>query len=52
LKNHAAAVKPTMNLDMAANAIGIQQNLKVKCIEEKITADFQKINKIWSNLPH
>ena len=52
LKNHAAAVKPTMNLDTAANAIGVQQDLKVKDIEEKITADFQKTHKIWSSLPH
>ena len=41
-----------MNLDTAANAIGVQQDLKVKDIEEKITADFQKTHKIWSTLPH
>jgi len=52
LKNHAAAVKPTMNLDTAANAIGVQQDLNVKDIEEKIIADFQKRHKIWSSLPH
>jgi len=30
-----------MNLVKSANAIGVQQNLKVKDIGENITADFQ-----------
>ena len=40
-----------MNLDTAARTINIQQDIKVAELEELICADYEKSDKLWSDLP-
>lgn len=51
VKAHSTGIKPTMNLDTAAQAINKQQDIKVCELEEIIYNDFVNHNKKWSDLP-
>ena len=51
MKAHSASIKPTMNMDTAANAINIQQDLKVAELNEIVFQEYNKPNKTWSNYP-
>ena len=55
LKSHSCSMKPTMNMDNAAQAINTQQDLKVAELEAMILNDYLLTNKLYSNLqtaPH
>lgn len=51
LKSHAAAVQPTMTLDNAAAAMGIQDDMKGAACDHIVYRDFRNSNKTWSSLP-
>ena len=51
LKSHAAAVKPTMNLDASATTINTQVTLRVHECEDIIYQEAKKIKIQWSMLP-
>ena len=55
LKSHSCNMKPTMNMDNAAQAINTQQDLKVAELEALILNDYLLNNKLYSDLltaPH
>ena len=50
LKSHSCSMKPTMNMDNAAQAINTQQDLKVAELEAMILNDYLLTNKLYSDL--
>lgn len=51
LKSHAAAVQPTMGMDNAAGAMGIQDDMKGGECDYIVYRDFRNSNKTWSSRP-
>jgi hypothetical protein len=47
LKNHSAALNPTMDMDTSAKTFNLQQDLKAAEIEEIIYYDFTHTDKRW-----
>ena len=51
MKNNAAAVNPTMNMNTAAKAMNMQSDIKASSLEEVVYMDFTKSHKKWSKYP-
>ena len=51
IKNHAAPVQPTMNLDTSSTTLNLQANLKAAKLDAKLHLEFANTHKLWSNSP-
>ena len=51
MKNHSAAMKPTMNLDTSAQTLNLQSDLKAAELEDMIYRDYHCTDKHWSDSP-
>ena len=51
LKENASAIKPTMDMNTAAKAINVQQDIKALELNELVERDFKKKAKNFSTLP-
>ena len=48
MKNHSAAMKPTMNLDTSSQTLNLQSDIKAAELEEMIYRDYHCTDKIFS----
>mmetsp|Transcript_23810 Transcript_23810/g.54521 ORF Transcript_23810/g.54521 Transcript_23810/m.54521 type:complete len:1402 (-) Transcript_23810:247-4452(-) len=48
-KEHSAGVKGTMSMNLSANTLGFQAELKLRELEDIIARDFHKRDKTWSS---
>merc|ERR1711966_466643 len=51
IKNHAAPVQPTMNLDTSSTNLNLQANLKAAELDAKLHVEFANTHKLWSDSP-
>ena len=51
MKNHSAALKPTMGMDTSAHTLNLQSDIKAAEMDEIIFGDYKNSDKRWSSHP-